>query len=178
MLELNIKFGRICSAFLFYTMALLNIVTGEDNPILLKKSKVVSTVDKHILKLIKDMKETLLYDKGLGLAGPQVGENIRLILVALQKGKDVGKDFTIIPMINPEIISFSEDVCLGEEGCLSLPGEYIDVARAKKITVIYLDEKGKECVLVLEDINARIVQHEVDHLEGILITERAKEFVL
>ncbi len=154
-------------------MALLEIITGADNPILLKVSDSVSKINKKVLKLIRDMKETLLKEGGLGLAAPQVGQNTRVILVAIQKSEKVGKDYVVVPMINPEILNFSDETCTGEEGCLSLPGEYLNIVRSNKITVRFLDEKGNEKMLVLEGLNARIVQHEVDHLEGILITHRA-----
>lgn len=157
-------------------MAKMSIITGKDNPILLKKSKEVSKIDKGVLKLIKDMKETLLSDDGVGLAAPQVGMNVRIIIIALQKGKKISKDFALVSMINPRIITFSDDACVAEEGCLSLPGDFINVERAKSITVSYLNERGGEVALALSDINARIVQHEVDHLNGILITERHREF--
>jgi peptide deformylase len=161
-----------CSPFFVYAMAILEIITGADNPILLKESEPVSKIDKETAKLVRNMKETLLKEGGLGLAAPQVGKHIRLILVAIQKGKEVGKDFAVVPMVNPEIIEFSEETCVGEEGCLSLPGQYLNVVRPSKITVGYLDEKSNKQILVLEDLNARIVQHEVDHLDGILITDR------
>lgn len=160
--------------FFVYSMAFLEIITGEDNPILLKVSDSVSKIDKKVLKLIRNMKETLLKEGGLGLAAPQVGANTRVILVAIQKSGKIGKDYVIVPMINPEILSFSEEGCVGEEGCLSLPGEYLDILRSKEVKIKYLDEKGGERVLALEDLNARIVQHEIDHLEGILITDRVE----
>lgn len=156
-------------------MTKLPIQTGENNPILLAKSKAVSSVERDIVRFIKDMRETLVSEGGLGLAAPQVGKNIRIIVVALQKGEEIGKDSSFISMINPEIIFFSDEKCSGEEGCLSLPGEFFPVERAKSITVKFLSEKGEECLLSLDGINARIVQHEVDHLEGILITERVRE---
>jgi peptide deformylase len=156
-------------------MAVLSVITGENNPTLLKKSKEVSKIDKDVGKLIKDMKDTLIAEEGVGLSAPQVGDNIRVIVVALQKRDKISKDFTLVAMINPRIVSYSNEVWIAEEGCLSLPGDFMNVERAREITVGYLDEKGKEQTLGLENINARIVQHEVDHLDGILITERHKE---
>ncbi len=153
-------------------MSVLKIITGEENPTLLEKSTPILQANKKVLRLIRDMKDTLLAKKGLGLAAPQVGENIRLIIVALQKSVE-DQPATLLPMINPEIIEFSEDKEVAEEGCLSLPNIFGDVERAKSVIIKFLDEKGREKVLALEGLNARIVQHEIDHLDGILFIRRA-----
>ncbi|MFA6549872.1 MAG: peptide deformylase [Candidatus Gracilibacteria bacterium] len=149
-------------------MAKLKILTGADNKILRTKSVEVKHVTK-IAKLIKDMKDTL-DAKDLGLAAPQVGENVRICLVRLNAST---KNEALVLMINPEIIGMGKEKEIGEEGCLSLPGLWINVERAKKITVKFLDAKNKEQILMLERLNARVVQHEIDHLDGILMVDRA-----
>lgn len=144
-------------------MSVLPIVTGAESPILRKKTKNVPKVTKEVLKLIKDMKATVKSAEGLGLAAPQVGESLRVCLVQMN-----GK---MTPLVNPKITWMSDELALMEEGCLSLPGINVDVPRAVEIKVTYLDEKGKEQQRHLHDLDARVVQHEVDHLEGVLIVD-------
>jgi len=142
----------------------LTIETGDQNTVLRKKSEPVKVITKKTAKLIKEMGKTMKAEKGVGLAAPQVGENSRII-VTLLNGKNV------VPMINPEIIDHSDKTDIGEEGCLSLPGQWGNVERYHEITVKYQDEKGQERILKLEGFNARVVQHETDHLDGILFTD-------
>ena len=151
--------------FICYSLfqSMLEIIYGADNPILRKKSVPVKTIDKKLVKYIKEMKVAMKKAKGVGLAAPQVGNNIRLALVTINK--------KVMPIINPEIISKSEEIELGEEGCLSLPGVWGKVNRHKAITLKYQDEKGDEKILKLKDFNARVVQHEIDHLDGILFID-------
>lgn len=143
---------------------ILEIKKGRENPVLRKKSKEVKSITKRMVKFIKEMEKAMEAEKGVGLAAPQVGENIRLILVTLDNKK-------VIPMVNPVIISCSKDAEYNEEGCLSLPGEWGQVERYKEVTVIYRDDKNRKCALKLDGFNARIVQHEIDHLDGILFTD-------
>ncbi|MBN2096026.1 peptide deformylase [Candidatus Peregrinibacteria bacterium] len=142
----------------------LVIETGQDNQILRRKSEPIKTIDKKILRLLKEMEKSMKEEKGVGLAAPQVGRNVRMILVLLNNKN-------LIPMINPEIIDHSDKTEVGEEGCLSLPGIWGNVERYHEITVKYLDEKGTDRILKLEGFNARVVQHEIDHLNGILFTD-------
>lgn len=129
------------------------------------KAKRVSRFDTSLERLINDMWETMREAPGVGLAAPQVGESIR-VLVAEYEDEAVA-------LVNPEIIKRSEDEELGTEGCLSIPG-YVgdDVARATAITVKARDPKGKEVRLKAEGWFARILQHEIDHLDGVLFTDR------
>ncbi len=150
---------------------ILPIYTGPENEILRKKAKPVKQITKNTSKLIKNMKETLLDSQGLGLAAPQVGVSERILLANFQYGKKVGEKFAIVPLINAEIIDHSEDEVWGEEGCLSLPEIFAPVKRYQAVTVKYLDERGKEQILKLADLNARIVQHEIDHLDGKLFVD-------
>ena len=143
---------------------ILNIETGRNNPILRKKSKIVKKINKKTLKLIKDMEETMIKNNGIGLAAPQVGIHQQIILVTLDNKK-------IFPMINPKILEFSEKSAVDEEGCLSLPGEWGKVRRPKNIIVRFLNIKSQEQILKFTDFHAREIQHEIDHLNGILFTD-------
>lgn len=150
---------------------ILPIYTGADNEVLRTVAKKVKQLTKRHAKLIKNMKDTLLDAHGLGLAAPQVGVSERLILANFQYGKKVGEKYAIVPLINPEIIHRSQEEELGEEGCLSLPEFFAPVKRCKEITVQFLDEEGRQRILELSDLNARIVQHEIDHLDGKLFVD-------
>ena len=142
----------------------LKIQTGTENEILRQKSKSVNSVDKKILKFIKDMEKFMKKSKGIGLAAPQVGVGKRIILVTLGEKK-------VVPMVNPEILTHSDITEFAEEGCLSIPGKWGQVRRYKEITVQFLDKKNQSKTLKLDGLNARIVQHEIDHLDGILFTD-------
>ena len=109
--------------------------------------------------------------KGVGLAAPQVGHNIRIIVVRLNAGD---KEETVFPMINPEILHFSDEKYEDEEGCLSIPGIWGIVERPKDIVVSFKTHKNTPQTLKLTELNARIIQHELDHLDGILFIDRAK----
>ncbi len=142
----------------------LTIETGEANETLRNKSKPIKTIDKKTTKLLKAMEKCMKKEKGVGLAAPQVGQNIRMVLVLLNNKN-------LVPMINPEITSHSSATDVGEEGCLSLPGQWGNVERYHEITVACQNEKGEKRTLKLEGFNARVVQHEIDHLDGILFTD-------
>ena len=139
-----------------------------DNPnerrILRAKAKKVSRFDPYLERLVEDMRETMRAAPGVGLAAPQVGESIR-VLVAEYEDQSVA-------LVNPEIIKRVEEEERGTEGCLSIPG-YVgdDVPRSVAITVKARDPKGKEVRVKAEGWFARILQHEIDHLDGILYTD-------
>lgn len=144
--------------------------TGTDNATLHRVSLPIKNIDITTKKLIKQMKHyvfSTLNKEALGLAAPQINVNSRVILAYL------GTKWVI--MINPVIEKFSEEKNLDEEGCLSVPGEYGKVWRSTHITVNFLDEKGLKKKLSLSNLDARVVQHEVDHLDGILFVERMEE---
>lgn len=150
-------------------MAIRKIRTDED-PILRKKSKVVSNYNDRLKVLVDDMYETMDVAYGVGLAAPQVGILKRVIVID-NRDEENGKRFY---MINPEIIE-KEGVEVGMEGCLSVPGKQGTVERSKDIKVRYNDLSGEEKILEAEDFLARILQHEIDHLDGILYTDKAIE---
>lgn len=121
-----------------------------------------------MLKHIKNPK-----NGGVGLAAPQVGVNKRIIVVSLMKDYEDDNYRTIV-MVNPVITAHSEATCSETEGCLSLPGESGEVTRWKSIDVEFFNVEGHKFSLHLEDLAARIVQHEIDHLDGVLFTDRVE----
>ena len=148
-------------------MALRQILT-EPNEILRKKSLPVEKVDKEIQKLMDDMLETMYAAPGIGLAAIQVGVPKRIIVLDLSK-----KDEPKKPMyfINPEIISKSEKDSTYEEGCLSVPGQFAEIARPEKCHIKFLDYFGQHKEIKAENMLATCLQHEMDHLEGILFID-------
>lgn len=144
-------------------MAVLPIVTGAENPVLRAKTAKVPQVTKDVLKLVKDMEDTVTSADGLGLAAPQIGVSQRVCLAKIG-----GK---LLALINPDITWKSDETAVAEEGCLSLPGLWRDVVRPVEIVVQFTDTKGKPQERKLREIDARVVQHEVDHLDGKLIVD-------
>lgn len=152
------------------------IVTVKD-PILRLKSKEVQNLDKKIFNLIKDLKDTLIIQKdpiGVGLAAPQIGKSLRMFAI---KPKE-----TVKIIINPQVISVSkkakelmEEHTKLMEGCLSLPNLYGPLKRPDSIKVNYLNEKGDKITSLFDGFEAQIIQHEIDHLEGVLFTDRLLE---
>lgn len=149
-------------------MALLPILTYPD-PRLRRKSSPVETVNAEIKRLLDDMAETMYDAPGVGLAASQVGVNVRAIVVdiAAQEEDSPG----LIKLINPEIV-FSEGQQIGEEGCLSIPGFVSLVKRKARVTVKGLNEEGKQAEIDASGLLARVLQHEIDHIDGILFIDR------
>ena len=145
-------------------MALLPILTAPD-PRLKKKSQPVDSVDPGLRQLMDDMMETMYAAPGIGLAAPQVGVLKRLIVLDIDR-EDVktGPLF----MANPEIIEASDEDLTYEEGCLSVPEHHSDVSRPGKVVVRYLDRDGESREMACEGLLATCVQHEIDHLDGVL----------
>ena len=141
---------------------------GED--ILRQTAEPVKEINDEIRQLVNDMFETMIEANGVGLAGPQVGKSLRLFVAMADD--DVKRAF-----INPQIIKTSETVCDYEEGCLSIPQVYETISRPEKVTVQAFNENGKPFMLEADGLLARIIQHEYDHLNGILYIDRGdKEF--
>ena len=136
---------------------------GEE--VLREKAMPIEKVTDEIKTLIGDMFETMVEANGVGLAAPQVGKKLRLFVAAADD--DVKRVF-----INPQIVSTSEEVGDYEEGCLSIPGVYESIRRPVRVTVQALDENGKPFTLEADGLLARIIQHETDHLDGILFIDR------
>ncbi len=154
------------------------IITSP-NPILRKKSKKVDALDAETKETIKTMIGALNASKieGLAIAAPQIGTNKRIVVVRVRETRDedgriTQKGIPLSVYINPEITKFSKEKSVSEEGCLSCPGLYGPVARAKKIKFEAMDQRGKETKMNAAGLLARIVQHEVDHLDGILFIDK------
>ena len=149
-------------------MAVLPIVK-VDNPVLREKAKKVTRIDASIQKLIDDMIETMHAANGVGLAAPQVGVSLRIIVVQefLENEEGELEPGQVITLINPEIIKTSGEYET-EEGCLSLPGYVGTIKRAEKATVKGLNRQGKEIRIKADGLLAEAFQHEVDHINGIL----------
>ncbi len=160
-------------------MALRDIIR-LDNPVLRKKAHRVTSFDSKFQQLVDDMVETLLDAPGVGLAAPQVAVSQRLIVVRLpddeesreEYGDEAGKLFVVA---NPEIIKASKELVEGVEGCLSIPGYVGTVDRHEKVTVTGLDRRGKPLRVKAAGWLARVFQHEIDHLDGRLYIDIAKE---
>jgi len=144
-------------------MAILEI-KEYDEPVLREKALPVKEITTEILNLIRDMAETMYTDSGVGLAAPQVGISKRIIII------DEDEEGLIV-LVNPEIIK-SEGEVIDEEGCLSIPDIYSDVKRSSKVTVKALNENGDQIEITKEGLIARALQHEIDHLNGILFIDR------
>ncbi len=152
----------------------LTIETGKQNDILRDISTPVAPNEfRNYKKLVEDMLKYIRNPKngGVGLAAPQVGVNKRIIVVSLMKDYD-DENFRTIPMINPVIVSHSEETTCDQEGCLSIPGESGDVVRWAEVDIEFYNIEGRKFALHLKDLAARIVQHEIDHLDGVLFTDR------
>jgi peptide deformylase len=160
-------------------MAIRNIIQ-PDNPVLRKKAHRVTTFDKKFQTLVDDMVETMLDAPGVGIAAPQVAVSQRLVVVQLPDdeksqeayGDDAGKLYVLV---NPEIIKASKEMVEGVEGCLSIPGYVGTVDRHEKITVTGQDRNGKPLRVKASGWLARVFQHELDHLDGKLYIDIAKE---
>lgn len=149
-------------------MAILPIITAP-NPILKKKSLPVEKIDDELRIFLNDMVETMYHDNGIGLAAVQVGMHKRILVIDLQDNDDIldrPKDFFPLKMINPEITSKSKEECIATEGCLSVPDQYVEIARPEKITIKFLNEHNQEQTLECGGWFARCLQHEMDHLDG------------
>ena len=143
------------------------------SPVLRNKTREIGIEELQqpkIQQLILDMKKTMLESDGIGLAAIQVGENIRLAVINTSDG--------VLALVNPIIISKSFRKSIGDEGCLSVPGVFGLVKRPIKIRIQAIDSKGKEVKFTAAGMFARVIQHEVDHLDGILFIDRVKKITI
>ncbi len=147
-------------------MSIRKIYTYPD-PVLRKKAEPVSEFDNNLKTMVDDMAETMYDAPGIGLAAPQIGESVQLIVVDITKDEE---EKAFMAMVNPKI-TVSEGNQLDEEGCLSVPELTSKVKRFKKITVSFQNLEGKEQELTTKDRFAVVLQHEIDHLNGILFIE-------
>ena len=157
-------------------MTLRTIVTLPD-AVLRRKARAVTKFDKNLHTLIDDMVETMREAPGVGLAAPQIGLSERIIVIEYyEREEDEEKEDApkkVWAVLNPEIIKSSEEKLMGVEGCLSIPGLVGEVERHAAVQVKGLNRHGKPMKIKAEGWLARIFQHEIDHLNGILFTDRA-----
>ncbi len=155
-------------------MALRTIVTvDDDNPVLRSRSQPVPAVSRRIRQLMDDMVETMRDAEGVGLAAPQVGLDIQVVVVEVPEDlEDPEGPKQLWTLANPRIVSQSEAMEEGREACLSIPDLFGDVPRHQRIVVEALDRFGRTQRIALEDFAARVFQHEIDHLNGILYPDR------
>ncbi|HEX9056505.1 MAG TPA: peptide deformylase [Ktedonobacterales bacterium] len=155
-------------------MAIRPILTRE-RPVLRRKAHKVSLFDKSLDRLVQDMWETMYDAPGVGLAAPQIGVPLRVLVAEWDEEEEEGGEHHLYraALVNPEIVKRANEELLGTEGCLSIPGYVGDnIRRAAAVTVKARDPKGKEVRIHAEGWFARILQHEIDHLDGILFTDR------
>ncbi len=136
------------------------------NPVLRKKSKAVKRVTPETVRLIDDMIETMHAAPGVGLAAPQVGESVRVIVADIGEGP--------IPLVNPRIVEKSGKQTF-TEGCLCLPGVEAPVERASHVSVTGLDRSGKRTRVAAQGLLATVFQHEIDHLDGLVFIDRVED---
>jgi len=148
-------------------MSVLKLYEYPDE-ILRQKCEKVSLVDDELRRFLDDMLETMYVDKGCGLAAPQVGVSKRIIVVDDNPSDEDKAARHPMYLVNPEIIWRSDEMVLFNEGCLSLPEQRAEVERHEKIRVRYTDYNGKEQEILADELLAIILQHEIDHLDGVL----------
>ena len=139
----------------------------EPDPILRKKSTSLEKVDNDLRKLMDDMLETMYSAPGIGLAAVQIGILKRIVVIDISKGEEKNPIF----LVNPEITFTSKQTSIYEEGCLSLPGHFAEVERPAECHLNYIDYNGKKQKLQTEGLLATCVQHEIDHLNGVLFID-------
>ncbi len=140
----------------------------EPDPILRKKSEPLELVNDDTKKLLDDMLKTMYAAPGIGLAAVQIGILKRIIVIDISKKEDEKKP---IFLINPEIIFQSKKTSLFEEGCLSIPGHFAEIERPANCKVKYIDYEGKQAELNAEGLLSTCIQHEIDHLNGVLFID-------
>ncbi len=140
----------------------------EPDPILRKKSQIIDKVDDELRGLMDDMLKTMYDAPGIGLAAVQIGILKRLIVIDISKGEDQKNP---LYLVNPKIFFKSEKKSIYEEGCLSLPGHFAEIERPAECHLKYLDYSGKEKTLKASGLLATCIQHEIDHLDGILFID-------
>lgn len=144
------------------------------NPVLRERSKEIREVNSELINFTEELKTAMCINKGcVGLAAPQAGVLKRMVVVDVSGHKRAGENHGLLVMLNPEIIH-SEGVSMNREGCLSVPDFTGNVERAESVKVRYMDMNGEEKVFMTCGFEAIVVQHEMDHLDGILFIDRIK----
>lgn len=152
-------------------MPALSIIIAPD-PRLKQRAEPVGTVDRDIRRLMDGMLEAMYAANGIGLAAPQVGALLRVIVIDITQP---GEPAAPLRMVNPEIVWVSDHLVVGEEGCLSLPEQFADVGRPDRVRVRYLDERGEAQELDADGLLAKCIQHEIDHLSGTLFVDHLSQ---
>lgn len=147
-------------------MALRPILIAPD-PVLKTPAEPVGRIDDEVRTLVADMFETMYKAPGIGLAAPQVGVLRRVVVVDVAEGEERRP----MTLINPEIVWRSEEMLAAEEGCLSLPQQFAEVTRPGSVKVRYRNEQDEEVELAADGLLARCIQHEIDHLDGVLFID-------
>jgi len=144
------------------------------NQVLRKKCEEVKEITPEIKELALNMEESMVKDKGIGLAAPQVGVSKKIIIVHLVEERSPEEKNRKVPQafINPKIIKKSRETAVEEEGCLSFPDLFLKIKRAEEVEVETLNLNGEKIKIEAKGLPARILQHEIDHLEGILFIDR------
>lgn len=132
-------------------------------------AKRVAKIDSEIRQLVREMLQTMYSADGIGLAAPQVAVQKQIIVIDCEPDNPANPPLVLI---NPTIKNFSRDLCLAQEGCLSIPGVYLDVKRPEAIEVSYKDENGRPRTITATGLLSRAIQHEMDHLNGVLFVDR------
>ena len=148
-------------------MALREILIVPD-PRLKKECEPVEAVNDEIKTILNDMLETMYAAPGIGLAAPQIGVMKRVVVMDVSDDKDKPEP---LKLINPEIIWESEETSIYQEGCLSIPEQYADVERPAEVGMRYMDENGETHEIEADGLLATCIQHEIDHLDGVLFTD-------
>jgi peptide deformylase len=139
--------------------------------VLRQPAKRVAKVDQSIRQLAQEMLQTMYSADGIGLAAPQVGVNKQIIVIDCEPDNPENQP---VVLINPVIKRFGRNVCDVQEGCLSVPGVYMDVTRPEEIEVAYKDENGRPQTLKAQGLLSRVIQHEIDHLNGVMFVDRVQ----
>ncbi|MCA9539387.1 MAG: peptide deformylase [Myxococcales bacterium] len=153
-------------------MAVLEVLPYP-NPFLRKRAQQVETFDDRLRGLVADMEETMAERDGIGLAATQVGLDLRLLILSRYafEGEE-GRDKPNLVVINPEVVWESDEKMVGEEGCLSFPGVFIQVERPRKVRIRAYDAAGEVYEIEGEGLGSRAILHEIDHLEGVVMIDR------
>ncbi len=139
--------------------------------VLRQGAKRISKVDDELRKLVREMLQTMYSKDGIGLAAPQVGIHKQLIVIDLEPDNAANPPLVLI---NPTIKQVSRDISVAQEGCLSIPNVYLDVKRPEVVEIVYKDEYGRPQTLKANDLLGRCIQHEMDHLNGVVFVDRVE----
>ncbi|TVQ47725.1 MAG: peptide deformylase [Gloeocapsa sp. DLM2.Bin57] len=135
------------------------------------KAKRIAKVDQETRKLVEQMLQTMYSSQGIGLAAPQVNINKQIIVIDCEPDNSANQP---VVLINPQITGYSQEKCGFEEGCLSIPGVYLEVIRPEVVSVSFKDENGRPRKLKASGLLSRVIQHEMDHLHGVLFVDRVQ----